>query len=166
MKKPGETGGSEGPNGKEGLTTVTFDTARHQKPGRPGRTEPKAGEACPRAGRDEAVAACHGDADPGQGLLRQVFARENLVLAWKRVKANKGSAGVDGLSIEQTAEYLRTAWPRIREELLSGRYRPSPVRRVQIPKPGCQWPIKLTHPGRQKISSRVCASVDSSHLPA
>ncbi|BCX88702.1 RNA-directed DNA polymerase [Methylomarinovum tepidoasis] len=59
-----------------------------------------------------------------------------MVLGWKRVKANKGSCGVDGLSIEQTAEYLRTAWPRIREELLLGRYRPMPVRRVQIPKPG------------------------------
>ena len=131
-----ETGWSEGPNGKEGLRSVTFDMARHQKPARAGRTEPKAGEACPRAGCDEAVAACHGDADPGQDLLRQALARENLVLAWRRVKANKGSAGVDGRTIEQTAEYLRTAWPRIREELLSGSYRPLPVRRVQIPKPG------------------------------
>jgi RNA-directed DNA polymerase len=57
-------------------------------------------------------------------------------LAWKRVKANKGSAGVDGLSIEQTAEYLKTQWPRIREELLSGKYRPQAVRRVEIPKQG------------------------------
>ena len=131
-----ETGWSEGPNGKESLTTMTFDAARHQKPARAGRAEPKAGEACPRAGRDEAVAACHGDADPGQDLLRQALARENLVLAWRRVKANKGSAGVDGRTIEQTAEYLRAAWPRIREELLSGSYRPMPVRRVQIPKSG------------------------------
>jgi len=81
------------------------------------------------------VSACYGDANLGQDLLEQALARENLVLAWKRVKANRGSAGVDGRSIEQTAEHLRTAWPRIREELLSGRYRPMPVRRVQIPKP-------------------------------
>jgi RNA-directed DNA polymerase len=69
-------------------------------------------------------------------LLTQAFARANLVWAWKRVKANRGSAGVDGLTIEATAEYLKTEWPRIREELQAGRYRPQPVRRVQIPKSG------------------------------
>jgi RNA-directed DNA polymerase len=53
----------------------------------------------------------------------------------KRVRANKGAAGVDGLDIDQTAEHLRTAWPAIREHLLSGTYRPCPVRRVTIPKP-------------------------------
>jgi hypothetical protein len=68
-------------------------------------------------------------------LLRQALARENLVLAWKRVKANRGSAGVDGLSIDDTAEYLKTHWSRIRAELFAERYRPQPVRRVQIPKP-------------------------------
>ncbi|WP_419146403.1 reverse transcriptase domain-containing protein [Leclercia adecarboxylata] len=71
----------------------------------------------------------------GQGLLERAFARENLKRAWKRVKANKGAAGVDGLDIDQTAEYLLTQWAGIREQLLSGVYRPSPVRRVVIPKP-------------------------------
>ncbi|NWB99629.1 hypothetical protein HX882_27505 [Pseudomonas gingeri] len=71
----------------------------------------------------------------GQGLLERAFARENLKRAWKRVKANKGAAGVDGLDIDQTAEYLLTQWAAIREQLLSGGYRPSPVRRVAIPKP-------------------------------
>ena len=71
----------------------------------------------------------------GQGLLERAFARENLKRAWKRVKANKGAAGVDGLDIDQTAEYLLTQWAAIREQLLSGVYRPSPVRRVAIPKP-------------------------------
>ena len=65
-----------------------------------------------------------------------MLARANLVLAWKRVKANGGSAGVDGLTIAATWESLKTDWPRIREELQTGRYRPQPVRRVQIPKPG------------------------------
>jgi len=59
-----------------------------------------------------------------------------MVMAWKRVKANRGSAGVDGRTIAETAAYLRTHWPRIREVLLNGSYRPEPVRRVQIPKPG------------------------------
>jgi len=61
--------------------------------------------------------------------------RENLQQAWKRVRANKGAAGVDGRDIPETARYLQTAWPEIREQLLQGMYRPSPVRRVTIPKP-------------------------------
>ena len=71
----------------------------------------------------------------GQGLLERAFARENLKRAWTRVKANKGAAGVDGLDIEQTAEHLLTQWAAIHEQLLSGVYRPSPVRRVVILKP-------------------------------
>lgn len=55
--------------------------------------------------------------------------------AWKRVKANKGAAGVDGLDIAQTGQHLKHAWPSIREHLLEGTYRPLPVRRVGIPKP-------------------------------
>ena len=69
------------------------------------------------------------------GLLEGALTRQNLQAAWKRVKANKGAAGVDGLDIEQTAQDIRRRWPQIREELLTGRYRPSPVRRVMIPKP-------------------------------
>jgi RNA-directed DNA polymerase len=68
-------------------------------------------------------------------LLEAALTRGNLQAAWKRVKANKGAAGVDGLDIEQTAQALRTKWPQIRQALLTGRYRPSPVRRVMIPKP-------------------------------
>src|SRR4051812_34697 len=71
----------------------------------------------------------------GPGLLSAVLARENMQQAWKRVRANKGAAGVDGLDIDQTGERLRTEWPAIREQLLSGTYRPMPVRRVMIPKP-------------------------------
>lgn len=69
-------------------------------------------------------------------LLRQVLARENMVGAWKRVQANKGSAGVDGRTVQDTAEYLKQAWPDIRAKLQDGSYRPEPVRRVGIPKPG------------------------------
>jgi RNA-directed DNA polymerase len=69
------------------------------------------------------------------GLLEAALARQNLQQAWKRVKANKGAAGVDGLDIEQTVRMLRTRWPDIRQALLAGSYRPSPVRKVMIPKP-------------------------------
>lgn len=68
-------------------------------------------------------------------LLSAALTRENLQRAWKRVRANKGAAGVDGLDIDQTARRLMAAWPGIRAQLLAGIYRPSPVRRVTIPKP-------------------------------
>ena len=68
-------------------------------------------------------------------MLEAALTRENLQRALKRVRANKGAAGVDGLDIDQTARHLVTAWPGIRERVLSGTYRPSPVRRVTIPKP-------------------------------
>lgn len=116
---------------------MTLDRARHQKPGRPGRTQQGAGEAQALHVRDEARLARDEPQATGRGgLLEQALARENLVLAWQRVKANKGSAGVDGRTISETAAYLKTDWPRLRAELLSGGYRPSPVRQVTIPKPG------------------------------
>ena len=71
----------------------------------------------------------------GSELLLEALTRQNLLKAMKRVKANKGAAGIDGMDIVQTAEYLKLHWPRIRSELLAGTYRPSPVRRVAIPKP-------------------------------
>ena len=104
----------------------------HQKVG---RAQAMSGEAVIRSVSDEALRP-RGETDcTGQGLLYRALARGNLQRAWKRVKANKGAAGVDGLSIEQTAERLLTEWAGIRAQLLSGLYRPSPVRRVMIAKP-------------------------------
>lgn len=68
-------------------------------------------------------------------MLEAALTRENLRQAFRRVRANKGAPGVDGLDIDQTARHLVTAWPAIREQLLRGAYRPMPVRRVTIPKP-------------------------------
>ena len=68
-------------------------------------------------------------------LMEEVCERENCKQALKRVKANKGSAGVDGMTVQQLPEYLKQYWPAIREQLLSGSYKPQPVRRVEIPKP-------------------------------
>jgi RNA-directed DNA polymerase len=73
--------------------------------------------------------------DTGAGLLQAVLARENMRQAWKRVRANKGAAGIDGLGIDETMERLVWEWPMLREQLLRGTYRPQPVRRVTIPKP-------------------------------
>ena len=111
--------------------------ARHQKPEETGRAVRVQGEAEVGSRRDEASLLRHEHEGLGRNdLLEQAFARANMVLAWKRVKANGGSAGVDGLTTEETLEKLRTDWPRLKRELFEGRYRPVPVRRVQIPKAG------------------------------
>ena len=115
---------------------MTLGSALHQKPGQPGRDTIGAGEARVKVARDEARPACPQQEGLGRDvLLRQVLSRENMAAAWKRVKANKGSAGVDGLTIDETPEFLKTHWPHIRAEILSGTYRPQAVRRVEIPKP-------------------------------
>jgi len=70
-----------------------------------------------------------------EGLMKEVVERENLRRALKRVKANKGAPGVDGMTVEELPEHLKENWPAIREQLLSGVYKAQPVRRVEIPKP-------------------------------
>ncbi|MGZ3322157.1 MAG: group II intron reverse transcriptase/maturase, partial [Xanthobacteraceae bacterium] len=67
--------------------------------------------------------------------MEEVCDRENLERAWKRVKRNKGSPGVDGMTIDDAKAFLRQHWPNIRSQLLDGNYRPQPVKRVEIPKP-------------------------------
>jgi RNA-directed DNA polymerase len=68
--------------------------------------------------------------------MEQVVSRENLLLAYRRVVANKGSAGVDGMTVAELMPYCRDHWSSIRDDLLNGDYRPRPVREVMIPKPG------------------------------
>jgi RNA-directed DNA polymerase len=68
-------------------------------------------------------------------LMEEVCERENLKEALQRVKANKGSAGVDGMTVGGIADYLKQHWSAIREQLFNGTYEPKPVRRVEIPKP-------------------------------
>jgi RNA-directed DNA polymerase len=68
-------------------------------------------------------------------LMEEIVERENLKEALRRVKANKGGPGVDGITFDQLDDHLKQHWPAIREQLLSGTYRPRPVRRVEIPKP-------------------------------
>lgn len=71
-----------------------------------------------------------------QRLMQEVLEGSNLRKALKRVQANRGAPGVDGMTVEKLPEYLREQWPAIRQQLLEGSYRPQPVRRVRIPKPG------------------------------
>ena len=71
-----------------------------------------------------------------EGLWERIFSRENLMRALKRVQSNGGAPGVDGMTVEGLPDHLRAHWPSIREKLEAGKYEPSPVKRVEIPKPG------------------------------
>src|SRR5437899_12886853 len=85
----------------------------------------------------ESLVATNGSESPARTdrLMEEVCERENLKAALRQVKGNKGSAGVDGISVNQLPDYLKQHWPAIREQLLNGTYEPKPVRRVEIPKP-------------------------------
>lgn len=94
----------------------------------------KPAEAGRRGGRNDLAA------DPpapalAQGLIEAMLSREKLERALRRVEANRGAPGVDGMRTEELRPYLRAHWGRLTQELLEGRYRPQPVKRVEIPKP-------------------------------
>lgn len=114
---------------------MTMLTVRPQMPAQAGRDTDLDGEAGQTASSEETHDPRHGKERTGSALLQAALTRENLKQAFKRVRANQGAAGVDGLDIDQTSRLLATTWPVIREQVLSGTYRPSPVRRVMIPKP-------------------------------
>ncbi|MGA2302388.1 MAG: group II intron reverse transcriptase/maturase [Candidatus Acidiferrum sp.] len=92
-----------------------------------------------QAGREETESrqAMHEPENPANTirLMEEVCERENLLEALRRVKANKGSAGIDGMTVGQLSGYLEEHWLTIREQLLNGTYKPQPVRRVEIEKP-------------------------------
>ena len=68
-------------------------------------------------------------------LLEEILSRENMRLAYKKVKANKGASGIDGITIEEIDDYLKENWVNIRDKIRKRKYKPKPVRRVEIPKP-------------------------------
>src|SRR6516225_9545817 len=96
-----------------------------------GETRPATG------GATESRPTIHATESPASTnqLMEEVCERENLKRALQRVKANKGSPGIDGMTVEELSGYLQQHWPAIREQLLSGTYAPQPVRRVEIAKP-------------------------------
>src|SRR5215831_20192500 len=67
--------------------------------------------------------------------MEEICERENCKQALAGVKANKGSPGIDGMTVEKLPDYRKQHWPEVREQLLSGTYKPQPVKRVEIPKP-------------------------------
>jgi RNA-directed DNA polymerase len=98
-----------------------------------GRSEaPKAS----REGTETFTAKCDTERPAShEQLMEEVCERGNCWQAYKRVKANKGSPGIDGMTVSDLSDYLKQHWPTIREQLLRGSYKPQPVRRVEIPKP-------------------------------
>jgi RNA-directed DNA polymerase len=97
----------------------------------------KLGEAQRRERSGEASSVAKGDGRSGTGgLMEEVVVPRNLKAALKRVRQNKGGPGIDGMRVGELSEHLRSHWGRIREELLSGRYQPKPVKRQVIPKSG------------------------------
>ncbi len=88
--------------------------------------------------RGEASVGASGQSTPvrEESLMERVVERGNLLAALRRVKRNGGSPGIDGMTVEELPGYLRERWPQIRAALIAGTYRPSSVKRVEIPKPG------------------------------
>jgi RNA-directed DNA polymerase len=86
-------------------------------------------------GTESAKAVRQPESPAQEHLMEEVCGRDNLRQAMKRVQANRGSAGVDALKVEELPKYLEQHWPAIREQLLRGTYKPQPVLRVEIPKP-------------------------------
>jgi group II intron reverse transcriptase/maturase len=118
------------------MSTVSSsrDERRRQKPADSGTGE-QAKEVKPK-GLVQSVEASpvrdNGKSDVA--VWKAVFEKENLRTALKRVESNKGAAGIDGMEVQDLSGYLKEHWKEVREALESGKYRPSPVRRVEIPK--------------------------------
>jgi RNA-directed DNA polymerase len=82
----------------------------------------------------------------GETVMEVICERSNLQAALRQVRANRGSPGVDGMTVDVLPDFLREQWPTIKDRLLKGEYEPQPVRRVEIPKPGSTEPRTLGIP--------------------
>jgi len=100
------------------------ETGRSEAPESPGRgTEPSMVKHKPESPASS------------EQLMEEICQAENCKQALARVKSNKGSPGIDGMTVEKLPDYLKQHWPKVKEQLLSGTYKPQPVKRVEIPKP-------------------------------
>jgi RNA-directed DNA polymerase len=116
-----------------------MDARRQKNRDEPASTEEARGETPSADGRgSEAFTAKRETESPAsdEHLMEEVCQRENLTKALKQVQRNKGSGGVDRMSVEQLTAHLKEQWPAIKAQLLDGTYQPKPLRRVEIPKPG------------------------------
>jgi RNA-directed DNA polymerase len=113
----------------------SWDEPGRQKPSDRGATE-QAKQVKP-VGLEQSVepSPAQGNGKSDVGRWEAVFERENMLNALKRVESNKGAAGIDGMKVDELRGYLKAHWLEVRGTLESGKYRPSPVRRVEIAKP-------------------------------
>jgi RNA-directed DNA polymerase len=127
----------EGPNGEESETTLRLGEAVRQMTMQMVLPLEDKGEALNVRWSGEADPAAQGNERSGNDcLMERVVERENCLAAFKRVRKNKGSPGIDGMRVDDLPEYLRENWERIRASLLDGSYQPTTVRRQEIPKSG------------------------------
>jgi RNA-directed DNA polymerase len=136
-----EAGGAaegEGLNSREGKTPVSLGSAKHQKSARAELPYEDKGEALNVRRSGEAPTAANRNGGPGlhRALMERVVEGGNVKAALKRVKQNKGSPGIDGMTVDELPTWLVTGWSAVREQLLAGSYRPKPVREQEIPKSG------------------------------
>lgn len=88
-------------------------------------------------GNELNIASYQLDSQPGSDkLMEEICKRENLIQALNKVKQNRGTPGVDGMTVDDLEPHLKKNWPRIKEQLLKGEYKPLPVKRIEIHKPG------------------------------
>jgi RNA-directed DNA polymerase len=116
---------------------VSLGSVRRQKTARAVRPKQDRGEAPKAERRGETLTAASGDERSGNGdLMQLVVERSNMREALRRVRGNKGSPGIDGMTVDELPAYLVANWRAVREQLLAGTYQPQPVLRRQIPKSG------------------------------
>jgi group II intron reverse transcriptase/maturase len=127
----------EGPNGRESETAVSLAGKGPQMSRQLELPLEYGGEALVvRRSEEDAVAAQGTERSGTSGLMEAVLEPSNLRAALKRVRQNKGSPGVDGMTVKELPEHLREHWWELRERLLDGSYQPQAVKRVEIPKAG------------------------------
>ena len=130
-------GNGEGPNEEESETTVSLRRKLPQMSRQLELPLESRGEAPNVRRSEEARLAAHGNERSGaSGLMELVCERQNLQSALKRVRKNKGSPGIDGMTVDALLDYLKAKWPELREQLLSGKYQPAAVKQQLIPKSG------------------------------
>ena len=150
----------EGPNGEESETTVDHEKATHQTSNEQLELPlEERGEApTSRAERRSPIDVTRRRTlRSATDLMEQIVERGNLARALKRVRQNKGSPGVDGMTVDELPDYLREHWPAIREQLLTGRYQPkrgAAAARFRSRAAGCgSWAFRPCSIGS---SSRPC----------
>ena len=128
----------EGPNNEESASLMSRGKATHQISMQLELALVEGGEASRNQRSGEAGRAAQGKERSGNHrlLMEQVVARENALVAFQRVRRNKGSPGIDGMTVDELEPYLRDHWAALREQLLAGTYQPNVVRRHLIPKSG------------------------------